>query len=83
MGQKQKTKKKKGRGEKWGKVGKSGEKIQSSAGPAFVVWDRDRDSAISGLVNGMGPGLRKTWSRRRDGIGTVIILVPKSGRDWD
>ena len=57
--------------------------LQSSAGPTFVVWDRDRDSAISGLVNGMGPGLRKTWSRRRDGIRTIIILVPKAGRDWD
>ena len=31
---------------------------QSSAGQAFVVRDRERDSALSGPVNGMGLGLK-------------------------
>ena len=31
---------------------------QSSAGPAFVVRDRDRDSALSGPINGTGLGLK-------------------------
>ena len=54
---------------------------QSSAGPAFVV--RDRDSALSGPVNGTGLGLKYVWSRKRDGTGTQIILVLKVGRDRD
>ena len=66
--------------------------LQSSAGPAFVVWDRD--SAISGRVNGMGPARTgRFWSRiwERDwdqgtfspingtGTGTRFCPVPSTG----
>ena len=43
----------------------------------------DRDSEKLGPVDGTGLGQKLFWSRKQDGTGTEIILVPKAGRDRD